>query len=296
MPHHRGPAPDSAGCGGPSFASGQIAILVSLILGGASASWAAAPAPPPLPVDVTGATVIEFDGRIQQYTLRGPRVIVVRGDQRLEAPEVLYGTAGRRVVLPRGGTVSTPVMELSADRMLADLVSRHVEAEGRVAGRFLDQGLWTSLTAVRVVADDRPGRRLAEATGNVVAVRQDQEIHGDRFVYDRSTLHGAIEGHALVIRGQDSLRADRIDADLETREARATGHVLLDRAAQMVHASAEEAAYSARTETAVLAGHPIVMRGRDSLSADQITMRLAEDLAAADGHVQIVGYPEGIGP
>jgi lipopolysaccharide transport protein LptA len=180
--------------------------------------------------------------------------------------------------------------------MLADLVSRHVEAEGRVAGRFLDQGVWTSLTAARVVADDQPDRRLAEATGNVVAVRQDQELHGDRFVYDRSTLQGAIEGHALLIRGQDSLRADRIDTDLAVREARATGHVLLDRVAQMVHASAEEAAYSARSETAVLAGHPIVVRGRDSLSADQITVNLAEDLVAADGHVQIIGYPQGTGP
>jgi len=277
--------------------------LVSRPIAAAAAPPAAAgdapavsPVRPPIPADITGATVIEYDGRTQQYTFRGPRVVIVRGAQRLEAPEVLYSAAGRRVVLPRGGSLSTPAMEVSADRMLADLVSRHVEAEGRVAGRFLDRGIWTSLAAARVVADDQPGQRRADATGNVVAIRQDQELHGDHIVYDWSMGHGTVEGHALLLRGQDSLRADRIDADLETREAQATGHVLLDRPTQDVHVTAEEAAYSALTETVILTGRPLVTRGRDSLTAEQITVRLAEDLVTADGRAQITGFTRGIGP
>lgn len=298
-----------------TIAAGRLlaaVVLFSLVLAGAWVSraiaapaappaaageaLAASPPRPPLPADITGATVIEYDGRTQQYTFRGARVVIVRGVQRLEAPEVLYSAAGRRVALPRGGSVSTPVMEVSADRMLADLVSRHVEAEGRAAGRFLDKGIWTSLAAARMVADDQPDRRRADATGNVVAIRQDQELHGDHIMYDWGTSHGTVEGHALLRRGQDSLQADRIDADLDALEAQATGHVLLDRAAQDIHASAEEAAYSARTNTAILSGHPLVTRGRDSLTADQITVRLAEDLVTADGHAQVVGYSRGIGP
>ncbi len=313
MRHRRAPTPafqprptvgDCALCGAMA-----VAAILALAFGGVCLSRAAAaaapappevpaasPAPPPLPVDVTGATVIEYDDRTQQYTFRGPRVVIARGVQRLEAPEVLYSAAGRRVVLPQGGVVSMPAMELSADRILADLVSRHIEAEGRVAGRFLDGGVWTSLTAARVVADDQPGRRQAEATGNVVAVRQDEELHADRVVYDRSTLRGVIEGHTLLIRGEDTLRADRIDVDLGAREARAAGHVLLDRAAQSMHASAEEATYSGRTETAVLSGHPVVTRDRDSLTADRLTVHLDQNLVAADGHAQIMGFPAGTGP
>lgn len=287
-----------------------LSILLSLAavgaVGGSQAGAAAPPAlaaaPPasparaPLPVDVTGATVIEYDDRTQQYTFRGPRVVIVRGAQRLEAPEVLYNAAARRVDLPKGGTVSAPALEVSADRIVTDLAARHVEAEGRVAGRFLDEGVWTSLAADRVVADDQPGRRRAEAAGRVVAVRQDQELQGDRVVYDRSTRRGTVDGNAVLIRGPDTLRADRIDADLDAREAEATGHVLLDRAGQKMHASGERARYSARTDTAILSGHPAVTQDRDSLTADEITLRLALNLVAADGHARITGFPEGIGP
>ena len=288
-----------------------LSILLSLAAvvagggprGGAAAAPALAAAPPavspvraPLPVDVTGATVIEYDDRTQQYTFRGPRVVIVRGAQRVEAPEVLYNAAARRVDLPRGGTVSAPALEVSADRIVTDLAARHVEAEGRVAGRFQDEGVWTSLAAVRVVADDQPGRRRAEAAGDVVAVRKDQELRGDRFVYDRSTRHGTVDGNAVLIRGPDTLRADRIDADLDAREAEATGHVLLDRAGQRMRASGERARYSAPTETAVLSGHPAVTQDRDSLTADEITLRLALNLVAADGHARITGFPERIAP
>ena len=270
-------------------------LCLALVLVGA---WGAptAVAAPPVPAEVTGATVIEYDARTQQYTFRGRHVVIVQGAQRVEAPEILYSAAGRRVSLPQGGTVSSPVMVLSADRILADLISRHIEAEGKVVGEFLDEGAWTSLAASRVVADDRPDLRRAEAVGNVVVGRQDQELHGDRVVYDRSTQHGAIEGHAVLIRGQDTLRADRVDVDLDAREARAAGHVLLDRVTPKIHASAEEATYSARTETAILAGHPVVTRDRDSLNADRLSMQLARGLVAADGHVQIVAYPGEIAP
>lgn len=279
-------------------------VLLSLAFGGpwgpraaaaappapAGATPAVSPAQPPAPADVTGASVIEYDARTQQYTFRGRHVVIVQGAQRVEATEILYSAAGRRVSLPQGGTVSSPVMVLSAQRLLADLISRHIEAEGKVVGEFLDEGVWTSLAASRVVADDRPDQRHAEAVGNVVAVRQDEELHGDRIVYDRSTQHAAVEGHAVLRRGQDTLRADRVDVDLDAREARAVGHVLLDRVTPRIHAAAEEAAYSARTETAMLAGHPVVTRDRDSLAADQLSVRLGQGLVAADGHVQIVAY------
>jgi lipopolysaccharide export system protein LptA len=186
--------------------------------------------PPPadrLPVDVTGASDIEYDAQTQQYQFRGTQVVVVRGDQRLVAAEILYDGGRRLAVLPQGGTISTPTMELSSDRITADLGHRHFLAEGHVAGRLLENGRWATLHAAHLVADDRPDLRRAEADGDVVAVRGDQELRADRLVYDRVTGTSVLSGHASVARQRDSVHADRITVHLDRNEAIADGHVRL---------------------------------------------------------------------
>ncbi len=257
--------------------------------------------PPPLvggetraPVDVTGASEITYDAQTEQYTFRGERVVVVRGDQRLTATEIRYNGAQRVAVLPHGGTVSTPTMELQADQMTADLGRRHFVADGSVAGRFLDEGVWASLRAAHLVADDRPDLRAAEAAGGVVVTRNDRELRGDRVVYDRLRRHGTAEGSAVLTRSTDRLRADRIAADLGTDDAQASGHVGLDRksGAEELHGSGDAATYSGRTQTAVLTGHAAVVRGKDTVTAERITMHFDTNEAIADGRAVLVGYPK----
>ncbi len=274
------------------------AVLVMAAWPGASASAQTAapaqtptPAQAPAPVDVTGATQIEYDGQTQQYVFRGPRVVVVRGTQRLEAPEIQYDAEKRVAILPRGGILTTPTMSLEGDQITADLGTRHFLGEGRVAGRFLDEGVWTSLHAARVEADDRPDLRRAVATGAVVATRNDQELRGDRVVYDRLTRHGTVEGHAVLTQGGDRLQADQVVVELATDDAQASGHVQLDRTSQQMHGSGDTATYSGRTQTAVLTGQAAVERGRDRLTADRITVHLDRNEAIADGHARIVAYP-----
>lgn len=251
-------------------------------------------APPPAPpeVDVTGATRIEYDAKTEQYVFRGPRVVVVRGRQRLEAPVVLYDAAARRAVLPEGGTVSTPTMEMMAEQMTADLGARHFLAEGTVTARFLDQGVWMTLRAGRVEAEDRPEVRRVEAAGDVVVVREDQELHADRIVYDRLTQQGTADGHADFRRGTDRLQADHVAADLAAREAEAIGHVVLDRESEELRGSADRATYSERTGTAVLSGHAVLARKREVLTAEQITVHLDEHIAVAEGQARLVAFPE----
>jgi lipopolysaccharide export system protein LptA len=243
-------------------------------------------------VEVTGASVIEYDAQTQQYTFRGTPVVVVRGLQRLEAPEILYDAAARRAVLPQRGTVSTPTMEMSADRITADLTVRHFVAEGQVTGRFLDNDIWTAVSAGRIEADDRPDLQRAEAAGDVVAIRPGEEVRGDHLVYDRLTRHGLLDGHAVLTRGSDHLHADRLTVDLGTDDAEATGNVLLERESQGMRASADLATYSRREQTAVLSGHAQVTRGRDTLTADRITVDLARNVADAEGQPRIVAYPQ----
>lgn len=278
--------------GGPPAAIGQPAPAAP-----AAPALPAAPAAPaepaphvPVPVEVTGADTIEYDAATQSYTFLGEHVVVTRGDETLAAPEIHYDGAHRRAVLPRHGTMSSPTMGLEADAITADLGTRHLLAEGHAHGKFLDDGVWATITAARVEADDRPELRRVDASGNAVVVRGDQELRGSRIVYDRSAQHGSVEGRAIALRGGDRLEADHIEGDLRTRDGEATGHVVLDRAATHMHGVADRATYSGGTDTVVLIGHAVVTRDRDSLEADRITVHHGNQ-AVADGHPKIVAYP-----
>jgi lipopolysaccharide transport protein LptA len=305
--------------GRPALAAAAAAVMAAVALSPAFAAQPAppavppnAPAPagpapesaphPPFPVDVAGADRIEYDAGTEEYVFIGADVVVTRGDERLEAPEIRYDGAKRRAVLPVHGSITSPTMRMEADTLTADLGVRHVLAEGHVTGRFLDDGVWATLTAARIEADDRPDLRRVDAAGGAgaeaVVVRGDEELHGSRIVYDRTSQHGSVEGRAIALRGGDRLEADHIEGSLATRDGEATGHVVLERTAggAHVHGTADRATYSGSADTVVLMGHAVVTRDRDSLAADQITVHLTENRAVADGHPKIVAYPQAATP
>jgi lipopolysaccharide export system protein LptA len=266
---------------------------------GSSPHPGAAPVPRP-PLEVTGATRIEYDDGAKQWTFSGARVVIVRGTVRVEAPEIAYNERAREVVLPQGGTVLTPTLEVSADRMAALLDTRHVTAEGHVAGRFAGEEAgpggsipsgrgWGTFTADRVEADDRSDLRQIAATGDVIVEQGDRRLRGDRIVYAPDTQQGTAEGHAEVAQGSDVLHAERVLADLGRHDATADGDVLLDHGE--LHGSADHATYTEATRTAVLWGHATLVRGRDTLTAERVTVLLDRDSAIAEGRVRIVAYP-----
>ncbi len=301
---------------GRARALASIALTVAAAaFGWAPAAWGSAPllaqaqaAPPPAgtatpagrsPLDVTGATRIDYDDATQEWAFRGARVVVVRGNVRIESPEILYGEKTREVTLPRGGAVLTPTVEVTADRIITQLQRRHITAEGHVAGRFTDeeepssggstpQKRWGTFAAERVDLDDRPDARQIVATGQVVIVREDRRLRGDRVVYNHLTQQGTVQGHAELVGGSDRLRAEHIFADMKRREAQADDHVLLDH--KDIHGSGDHAAYSEPAQTAMLTGHVVLHRGRDTLTADRATVLLDRDTAIAEGHVQLVAY------
>lgn len=286
---------------GPPVPAAAVPAVPPVPPGGGPAQPGTAPAPkgtsgPPVPVDVGGADRITYDAATQEYTFLGAHVVVTRGTQRLEAREIHYDSAHRRAVLPRGGTITTPTMNLDADAITAELSTRHVLADGHVHGRFLDQGVWGTVTAARVEADDRPELRRVDASGDAVIVRGDEELRGNHVVYDRTTQQGTVDGHAVAVRGGDRIEADHIQGNLGTHEGVATGHVVLDRAATHVHGTADRATYSGAAGTVVLTGHAVVTRNRDQMEADQITVHLQDNRAVADGHPKIVAYPSTTSP
>jgi len=277
----------------------SVAVLAGLVFAAAPASRAQVPVPPDqtspgnpvqsVPADVTGATRVEYDDKNQQVALEGAPVVVVHGTLRLAAPQIRYSVKEHQVSLPGGGTVSSPTIEVTADRIDAWLRTRHVTAEGHVHGRFLLEGSWAAFAAGRVEADDRPDARQIVATGDVVVKREDAELHGDRLAYDRLTQQGTLDGHAELIRGSDRLRADHLIAYVDRREVEAHDHVLLDR--EDMQGSADQATYTEPTQTAVLSGHVVLTRGKDTLTAERVTVHLDQHTAIAEGRPQMVAYP-----
>lgn len=249
------------------------------------------------PLEITGATRIEYDDASQQWVFLGPRVVVVRGTMRVEAPEMLYAERAREITLPRGGTVATPTLEVTADRLSTNLQGRHITADGHVSGRFSEedapspQTTWGTFRADHVVMDDRQDLKQIAAAGQVVIVRGDRRLSGDRGVYNLLTREGTVDGHAELVQGSNRLRADYVFADLRRREARADGHVLLDQ--NDLHGSADHATYSEPAQTAVLHGNVVLFRGGDTLTAERATILLDRDTAIAEGRVRLVAYPEG---
>lgn len=267
------------------------------------AAGAAPPTSPP-PIEVTGATRIEYDDASQQWNFRGAPVIVSRGTTRIEAPVILYTERTREVTLPGGGLVATPTLEVRADRIATNLASRHLTAEGHVAGRFTDENgsstapsappEWGTFAADRVELDDSAARKQIVATGQVVIVRGDRRLSGDRIAYNHGTRQGSIDGHADMALGADRLRADSVFADLGRSTAEANGHVLLDHGE--VHGSADRATYSEPEQRAVLSGHVTLRRGSDRLTADLATVLLDQETAIAEGNVELIAYPDGGSP
>jgi lipopolysaccharide export system protein LptA len=290
-----------------------LACLAAVTVFGwaASSGWAAAPPPageggtqPPVPVQVSGASRIEYDDASQEWLLTGQQVVVVRDTMRLEAPEIRYNGRARQFNMPQRGTISTPTFEITADRIVANLLARHATAAGHITGRFrlfappahaseTAAPPWTTFQADQIEADDRPDARQIVAIGDVIVVRAGlllrQELRGDHVVLNRAAEQGTVDGHADLVFGATRLRADHIFADLGRKEAEATGHVLLDR--EDMHGSADRGTYSDSAQTAVLFGHVVITRGRDILTAERVTVHVNENTAIAEGNPQIVAYP-----
>ncbi len=271
---------------------------------GALAAPAAGPrSPAPPPIDVSGASTIEYEDATQEWVFRGAQVVIVRGTVRIEAPEIRYHAGARHIEVLGGGTISTPTFEVGADRIVAMLPTRHVMALGSVRGRFLSeaaaqgdaaaqgeaspggdaaQDRWATFSAETVEADDRPDAGQIVATGQVAVLRGNQQLRADRIVYDRMTRQGTADGHAVLAQGADRLQADHLVADLDRGEAEARDHVMLEGAD--MRGVADHATLSQRAQTIALDGHVILYRGRARLEAERATILVAEHTTIAEGH------------
>ena len=278
---------------------------------GALAAPAAGPrSPAPPPIDVSGASTIEYEDAAQEWVFRGAQVVIVRGTVRIEAPEILYRAGARQIEVLGGGTISTPTFEVGADRIVAMLPTRHVMASGSVRGRFLSEaaaagdaagrgdaaaqgegspggdvaqdGRWATFSAETVEADDRPDAGQIVATGQVAVLRGNQQLRADRIVYDRMTRQGTADGHAMLAQGADRLQADHLVADLDRGEAEARDHVMLE--GEDMRGVADHATLSQRAQTIALDGHVILYRGRARLEAERATILVAEHTTIAEGH------------
>src|SRR5713226_6470105 len=142
---------------------------VPLALVGVALLSASVPAAPAQisqpPVEVTGATLVEFDDATGVWTLRGQPVVITRGPIVVRAELVRYDTTKQLLTATSGVSYRDSSVEVYAGTVAVWVLTQTAIAEGdvRVVYHGPEQ---VQLAAARVELTGRPGQ--ATASGKAV--------------------------------------------------------------------------------------------------------------------------------
>jgi lipopolysaccharide assembly outer membrane protein LptD (OstA) len=197
-----------------------IAIALAIQSGGPARAQT-----PPLPVEVNGATRLEYQDSNSVVLAEGAPVIVTRGRTVVRAPMIRYDSRSRVIEASGGVEVAEPGLTLRG----ATAVVRLSDEVVRVAGGA-------------VVRSQRDG---AEAV----------------------------------------LEAPQFDGSLTTRRFAAAGGVTVRRGAWTV--TGQRIDYDDRSTTAVVTGDPRVLYLDATMTANTITMVIADEIVRGEGAVRV---------
>ena len=134
----------------------------------------------------------------------------------------------------------------------------------------------------------KPAAQPAEAEEEVTI------ITADKLTADYKQRYALFEGNVVVTDPQMQLTADKlmvtIDANNKLKSIKAEGKVNIRQADKL--AKAEEATYDIEAGKIVMTGKPRVMRGKDMLEGETITMFRNESRILVHPRARLVVYPE----
>jgi lipopolysaccharide assembly outer membrane protein LptD (OstA) len=249
---------------------------------------AAAPAQSPQPqVEVTGATLVEFDDATGVWNLRGQPVVVTRGAVVVRAELVRYDTKQQLVTASSGVFYRDNVVEVSAGTVAVWVLTQTATAEGDVRVAYHGREP-VELTAARVELAGPAGQ--ATASGGAVLTHPRGTLSAQQIAYDGATAHAVADGGVTAETPDGSLRADRVEAFLETRELQADGNVSITRSD--LEGRAARAALHQQTGVAELAGSATLRLGPHVFSAPLIAVELRTRRVTASDGVHLIAYPQ----
>jgi len=265
----------------------HAALLVGLVCAAlAAAATGQATAQQPVPLDVTGATRVEFDDSAGVWELLGNPVTVRRGLVVLQAPAIRYDTRDQIVIASSGVSYGDDVLTAFAGTVTVWVLEGRAVAESDVQVTTRgDEPV--ELSAARVELLQK--QRYLIASGAARLVQGPAAITADQIAYDhtarRAVASGSVEAHTP----DGIFSADRVEALVPAEELIADGHVVVTRGD--LEARAAHAVFRQQVGQAELSGGAVVHLGRNTMEAPTITVDLRARRVTATGGAHLVGYP-----
>jgi len=264
----------------------RLAATVALGLGVvAPAHGQGGPAPPP--VEVSGASRIEYDDATGVLAAEGAPVVVTRGRTELRAPRVRYDVRARLITGTGGVIVADPELHLQAASVEVRLDDEGLRASGDVVVRGTGGAERTTLSAPELVGSLQT--RQFVATGGVTVTRGEWTVTGRRVDYDDRQRLAVVTGDPMARFRDATMTARTIHLWLAEERARGEGEVRIRRGDLL--GQAPRADISARDRRAVLSGGARVDRGPDRVTADVIEVDLDGTLVTARGGSRLIVTP-----
>ncbi len=270
----------------PSIGSAGVALLILWILAAGTPARAQGQ-PAPSPVEISGATLVEYDDATGVVRAQGSPVVVTRGSTVLRAPRLRYDQRARVITAEGGVDLTDPDLAVRADAAELRLADDRIRAQGDVRVRGVRGGQSTTLAAPEVEGSLRT--RRFTATGGVTVSRGEWTLTGRRVDYDDGTRVALVTGEPKAQFKDTTMTAQIITLFVADETARAEGSVVVRRGNLV--GTAPRADVFARDNRAVLSGGARVDRGPDRIVADVIEIDLEGTRVTARGTSQLTVVP-----
>ncbi|HET8679188.1 MAG TPA: LptA/OstA family protein [bacterium] len=272
-------------------ATAAITVLAVLAVGAVSAA-AQAPVPAqrtpgPLPVQITGATRVEYDEATGVWRVEGAPVTVTRGQTVMRAQRGRFDERARIVTVEGGVDVVEPGLSLRADAAELRLSDERIRARGNV--RLVSTREGQSATLVAPEAEGSLATRRFAATGGVSITRGEWTVTGRRVDYDDTDQVAVISGDPEVRFKDGVMTAETVTVWVAKEQARGEGTIRLRRGD--LTGSGRRVDMRLREQLATLSGAARVERGRDRLEAEEIEVELDRSRATARGAPRLTITP-----
>lgn len=241
----------------------------------------------PAPIEISGATYVEYDDATGVVRVVGAPAVVSRGQTTLRAPRLRFDQRARVIAAEGGVDLAGPDLAVRAESAELLLSDDRIFAHGDVRMRSVRGAQSIALAAPEVEGSLRT-RRFA-ATGGVTVTRGEWTLTGRRVDYDDATRVALTTGDAVARLKDATMTAQVITLFVDEEIARAEGSVRIRRGDLI--GTAPRADVFGRDNRAILSGGARVDRGPDRVVADVIEIDLEGTRMTARGASQIVVVP-----
>jgi len=237
-------------------------------------------------VDITGATLVEFDDTTGIWVLRGQPVVITRGPIVVRADLVRYDTKQQLVAASSSVSYRDSVVEVFAGAVAVWILRQQAVAEGDVSAVYHGPEQ-VRLAAARVEISGQSVETTA--SGKAVLTHRRGSLTAEQITYEDTTAHVLATGGATAETDDGTLRADRVEAFLLRQELVADGNVTI--MGRDFEGRAARAVLSQQAGTLELSGGATLRLTANMFSASRIAVDVRTRRVTASGGVHVVAQP-----